>query len=136
MNSVLKHLFVLSGILLFANTLYAQKLVTFPDIPGRTPSDKYVCRVRQVGTEEWKPAFVIQTKCKNNPKDNVPAGVDNGYFKMLDGWSASFVSFEFSGTSVEVEISKVNGAPINKALVRPVGHASAATIVNGKAYDK
>jgi|GEM_PF-3431671 len=134
MNSVLKHLFVLSGILLFANTLYAQKLVTFPDIPGRTPSDKYVCRVRQVGTEEWKPAFVIQTKCKNNPKDNVPAGVDNGYFKMLDGWSASFVSFEFSGTSVEVEISKVNGAPINKALVRPVGHASAATIVNGKAY--
>jgi hypothetical protein len=135
MQSNLKHLFVLLGILFSANTLLAQKLIAFPDIPGRTPSDKYVCRVRQVGTEEWKNAFVIQTKCKNNPKDNVPpTGVDNGYFKILDGWSASFIAFEFSGTSVEVEISKVGGAAITKAMVRPVGHASAATIVNGKAY--
>lgn len=135
MKSNLKHLFVLLGILFSANMLHAQKLITFSDIPGRTPSDKYVCRVRQIGTEEWKSAFVIQTKCKNNPKDNVPStGVDNGYFKMLDGWSASFIAFEFSGTSVEVEISKVGGAPITKAMVRPVGHASAATIANGKAY--
>jgi hypothetical protein len=94
-----------------------------------------MCRVRQFGTEEWKSAFVIQTKCKNNPDENVPpTGPDNGYFKMLDGWSASFIAFEFSGTSVEVEIAKVGGAPITKAMVRPVGHASAATIVNGKTY--
>lgn len=120
---------------MFTDLLYAQKLITFPEIPGRTPSDKYVCRVRQVGTEEWKPAFVIQTKCKNNPDENTPpTGADNGYFKMLDGWSASFIAFEFSGTSVEVEISKVGGAAIKKAMVRPVGHASAATIANGKAY--
>jgi len=135
MYSNLKYLVVFLSILFFANGLFAQQLVTFPDIPGRTPSDKYICRVRQVGTEEWKPAFVIQTKCKNNPKDNVPStGVDNGYFKILDGWSASFIAFEFSGTSVEVEIGKVGGAPITKAMVRPVGHASAATIANGKAY--
>lgn len=126
---------VLLGILSYTNTLQAQKLITFPDIPGRTPSDKYVCRVRQVGTDEWKSAFVIQTKCKNNPDENTPpTGADNGYFKMLDGWSASYIAFEFSGTSLEVEISKVGGAPITKAMVRPVGHASAATIANGKAY--
>lgn len=126
--------------LLSCEFLQAQKLVTFPDIPGRTPSDKYTCRVRQVGSEVWKSAFVIQTKCKNNPKDNSPAtGPDNGYFKILDGWSASFIAFEFSGTSVEVEISKVGGAAISKAMVRPVGHASAAIIANGKAcivFDK
>jgi hypothetical protein len=135
MNSNLKYLFVLLIILFFTITLHAQNLVTFPDIPGRTPSDKYICRVRQVGSDEWKSAFVIQTKCKNNPDENTPpTGADNGYFKILDGWSASFIAFEFSGTSVEVEISKVGGAAITKAMVRPVGHASAATIVNGKAY--
>jgi hypothetical protein len=135
MKSNRKYLFVLLIILFFTITLHAQKLVTFPDIPGRTPSDKYMCRVRQVGSDEWKSAFVIQTKCKNNPDENTPpTGADNGYFKILDGWSASFIAFEFSGTSVEVEISKVGGAAITKAMVRPVGHASAATIVNGKAY--
>jgi hypothetical protein len=135
MQSNLNYFFVLLSLLLITNIIQAQKLVTFPDIPGRTPSDKYVCRVRQVGTEEWKPAFVIQTKCKNNPDENTPpTGPDNGYFKMLDGWSASFIAFEFSGTSVEVEISKVGGAPITKAMVRPVGHTSAAQITNGKAY--
>lgn len=135
MQSNLNHFLVLLSLLFFTDILQAQKLVTFPDIPGRTPSDKYMCRVRQVGSDEWKSAFVIQTKCKNNPKDNVPpTGTDNGYFKMLDGWSASFIAFEFSGTSVEVEISKVGGAAITKAMVRPVGHASAATIANGKAY--
>jgi len=135
MKSFLIYFSVLLSILFYTNTLQAQKLITFPDIPGRTPSDKYVCRVRQVGTDEWKDAFAIQTKCKNNPdENNPPTGADNGYFKMLDGWSASFIAFEFSGTSLEVEISKVGGAPITKALVRPVGHASAATIVNGKAY--
>jgi hypothetical protein len=52
----------------------------------------------------------------------------------LANWTASWIAFEFSGTPVEVEISKVGGAPINKAMVRPVGHASAARIENGKAY--
>ena len=135
MKSFLIYFSVLLSILFYPNTLQAQKLITFPDIPGRTPSDKYVCRVRQVGTDEWKDAFVIQTKCKSNPDENTPpTGADNGYFKMLDGWSASFIAFELSSTSVEVEISKVGGAAITKAMVRPVGHASAATIVNGKAY--
>jgi len=108
MQSNLFLFIALLGILMSPNFLYAQKLITFPDIPGRTPSDKYICRVRQVGSDEWKSAFVIQTKCKNNPdENNPPTGPDNGYFKMLDGWSASFIAFEFSGTSVEVEISKV-----------------------------
>ena len=111
----------------------AQELITYPEIPGRDPSDKYVCRVRKVGSEEWKDAFVLQTKSK--PRTNNPDGSNqNGYVDILTNWTASWIAFEFSGTAVEVEISKVGGAPINKAMVRPVGHASAARIENGKAY--
>ena len=69
MKSNLNHLFVLLCILLFTDILNAQMLITFPDIPGRTSSDKYVCRVRQVGTEEWKDAFVLQTISKPEIKD-------------------------------------------------------------------
>lgn len=126
---------VLLSILFFTNTLQAQELFPFPDIPGRTPSDKYVYRVRQVGTDEWKDAFVFQTICKNNPdENNSPTDADNGYFKMFDGGSSSYIAFEFSGISLDVEISKVGGAPITKAMVMSIGHASAATIANGKAY--
>ncbi len=135
MRSIFIHFLLLLGLSVYCDILTAQKLITFPDIPGRIASDKYQCRIRILGSEEWDSAFVIQTKCKNNPDENTPpTGPDNGYFKMLDSWSASFIAFEFENTSVEVEISKVGGAPIVKAMVRPVGHASAAEIRDGKAY--
>lgn len=108
--------------------LHGQELLTFSAIPSRTPSDKYTCRVRQVGSAVWQDAFVLQTisKPRTNPS--------NGYTNNLLNWTASWIAFEFSGTAVEVEIAKVGGAAITKAMVRPVGHASAATIVDGKVY--
>ncbi len=115
------------------NNLCSQELITFPDIPGRTPSDKYECRVRQVGTDEWKDAFVLQTISKPEVKDANGANL-TGYKNNLLNWTASWITFEFSGTAIEVEISKVGGGAIKKAMVRPVGHASAATIVDGKTY--
>lgn len=118
---------------LASNRLLAQQLITFPTIPDRTPSNKYSCRVRQVGSNVWQNAFVLQTISK--PRINNPDGsVQNGYTTLLTNWTASWIAFEFSGTAVEVEISKVDGTAITKAMVRPVGHASAATIVNGKVY--
>ena len=107
----------------------AQELVVFSDIPSRTPSDKYTCRVRQVGSNVWNNAFVLQTISSASPNPQV-----NGYVSNLANWSASWIAFEFSGTPVEVEISKVGGASITKGMVRPVGHASAATVSNGKIY--
>ena len=118
---------------MFPVILPAQELITFPDIPGRTPSDKYMCRVRQVGTDEWKDAFVLQTISKPEEKDANGANL-TGYKNNLLNWTASWIAFEFSGTAVEVEISRVDGTAINKAMVRPVGHASAAKIENGKVY--
>lgn len=119
--------FVLSCPLLSIGSLKAQELISFPDIPGRNPSEHYECRVRQVGSDEWHDAFVLQTISK------APAE-DNGYTQILDGWTASWISLEFNGTAVEVEITKIDGGVINKAMVRPVGHASAAEIRDGKAY--
>jgi len=120
-------------ILFSSDLLHAQTLTTFPDIPGRTRSDKYLCRVRLLSSEEWKEAFVLQTISKPEIKDASGANL-TGYKSNLLNWTASWIAFEFSGTAVEVEISKVGGAPITKAMVRPVGHASAARIADGKAY--
>lgn len=118
--------------LLPSGFLQAQKLITFPEIPGRDPSEHYLCRVRQVGSDQWKDAFVLQTVSKPEVREN-DVNI-SGYKTNLLNWTASWISFEFSGTPVEVEISKVGGNPIIKAMVRPVGYASAATIIDGKAY--
>lgn len=115
-----------------SNALVAQELITYTDIPARDASEYYKCRVRQIGSSDWKDAFVLQTTCKYNPKSD--GGENNAYFPKLEGWTASWIAFEFSGTPVEVEISKVSGEPITKAMVRPVGDASEAKITDGKAY--
>jgi hypothetical protein len=67
-----------------------------------------VCRVRQVGTEEWKDAFVLQTISKPEIKDANGANL-TGYKNNLLNWTASWIAFGFSGASVEVEISKIDG---------------------------
>ena len=121
------------SLLLTYNSLLAQKLIAYPDIPGREPSAHYLCKVRQAGDTVWKDAFVLQTISKPEVKDASGANI-TGYKNNLHNWTASWIAFEFSGNPVEVEIAKVGGAPITKAMVRPVGHASAATIANGKVY--
>ena len=67
-----------------------------------------MCRVRQVGAEEWKDAFVLQTISKPEIKDANGANL-TGYKNNLLNRTASWIAFEFSGTSVEVEISKIDG---------------------------
>lgn len=122
----------LTILIFFTNTLIAQELKTFPEIPGRTPSNKYQCRVRMVGSGEWVDAFVLQTISK--PEIKINGNNSNGYLNQLKAWSASWIAFEFENTPVEVEISKVGGIAIKKAMVRPVGAASEAKIVDGKVY--
>lgn len=113
-------------VLLMANSGFGQQLITYPTIPGRDSSDQYSCRVRMVCSNDWHEAFVGQTVSQ-------PSG-NNGYIEHLEGWSASWASFEFENTEVVVEVSKVNGSPITSAMVRPEGFASPALIENGKAY--
>lgn len=113
-------------LLLAAFPTEAQQLKTFGNIPGRLPSDKYQCRVRPVCSNSWQNAFVLQTISQ--------ASNNNAYVSHLTNWSASWIAFEFEGMEVVVEISKVDGTPIQSAMVRPVGMASPAVIENGKVY--
>ncbi|MGL4631850.1 MAG: 3-coathanger stack domain-containing protein, partial [Leadbetterella sp.] len=130
------YLFLMS-LLLFSEIMQAQELITYPTIPGRSPSDKYTCRVRKVGTTTWQDAFVLQTVSKPNATSPSP---NNGYVSDLKNWTASWIAFEFSGGAVEVEIALASGVSISgltsitQAMVRPVGHASSAVISNGKVY--
>ena len=128
------HLFFFFLLLLFSGTSSAQelKLKVFTEIPGRDSSVHYHCRVRPVGDTAWKEVFVLETKSKTvSSKEQQQT---TKYTEHLSNWTASWISFEFAGTAVEVEISKANGNPIQKAKVRPEGHASAARIENRKAY--
>ncbi len=125
-------LFISLIILITFNNVFGQELIIFGNIPGRNPSTKYSCRVRQVCSNEWDTSFVLQTTSK--PEIDSNGQNMNGYVSHLEDWSASWIAFEFSGTAVEVEISKVDGSPIIKAMVRPMGEAKPAQIINGKAY--
>jgi hypothetical protein len=120
-------------LLMFSSILNAQQLKVYSTIPGRAASDKYECKVKQVSDASWQNAFVIQSKSLFNPSDPNKLGPDNGFFKELVNWSASYVAFEFDNTTVEVEIAKKDGNPITKAVVRPAGEAS-VRISGGKAY--
>jgi hypothetical protein len=120
------HCFERSLILLLALLpLFARAdLHVYPSVPGLEPSEHYTVRVRAIGGE-WQSAFAWQTQCK----------MDGGYFDTLEGWTHSYVNFETAG-AVEVEIARVNGQPIRSAAVHPERHASACTVVDGKALVK
>jgi hypothetical protein len=119
--------------LFFSEKAQAQQLITYSNVPGRTPSAHYQCRVRLKNTNTWENAFVLQTTAQQSVTG--PNDYHNGYVALTNGWTASWIAFEFAAnTEVEVEISKVNGKPIKKAMVRPVGDAQPALIRNGKAY--
>lgn len=114
-------------------TISAQKLITYANIPGRTASDQYICKVKfeKEKDTKWRDAFVLQTRAKEKTEDP-----ENAYYDILRGFTASWISFEsdFKGDNVVVEIAKKDGSPITKAMVRPVDEASSAIIKNGKAY--
>lgn len=113
--------------------VHAQQLITFSTIPGRTPSEHYQCRVRLKNSATWESAFVLQTTAK--PNVTGPNDYHNGYVANVEGWTASWIAFEFAaGNEVEVEIARVNGKPIRKAMVRPVEDTKPALIRDGKVY--
>ncbi|WP_242155530.1 T9SS type A sorting domain-containing protein [Aestuariivivens sediminis] len=119
--------------LLYFTELSAQELVVFNNIPGRSASDHYLCRVKFESEDNtaWRDAFVLQTRGKEAAED--PEGA---YYGVIRGFTASWIAFEsdFNGDKVVVEISKKDGSSITKAMVRPVGDASPAVVVDGKAY--
>ncbi|MFH4967729.1 hypothetical protein V8G61_05935 [Gaetbulibacter sp. M240] len=123
----------ISLIIFSANESKSQELIVYNNIPGRAASDHYECRVKFENEDNtaWRNAFVLQTRAKEKQEDP-----ENAYYDIVRGFTASWISFEsdFKDNKVIVEISKKDGSPITKAMVRPMGDASPAKISNGKAY--
>jgi hypothetical protein len=130
-----KHFFIFFLFMSMGNAqLHSQVLKVYTNIPGRTASDKYVCKVKVLNSTTWQDAFVIQSKSFRNPSE-FGSSPDNGFFKELENWTHSYIAFESDFSSVvEVEIAKKDGSAITKVpKIRPEGEAT-ATILGGKAY--
>jgi len=103
-------------------------LIVYSDVPGGEASDYYELSVRSAGGHaSWRKAFAFITRSKEAKKGK------NKYFSHLNGWSNTYINFEM-GRPVEVEISRVNGKPIRKAVAHPERKVSSCIVRNGKAY--
>ncbi len=118
-------LFVTSGVIAQENE---QALVVYKNVPGLKPSAHYSFRVRSVGSKQWKHSFAFVTTCKQGDSKQ------NGYFPHLSGWSNSYTNIEMGNVPIEVEISRPDHRPIQKAAVHPRRQAKSCVVRDGKAY--
>ena len=127
----MKQRFVLLAAFLFVSysELHAaEELVVYPPVPGLAASEHYTVRVRaNIEGSPWQSAFAWETRCKTIEKNT------DGYFEHLAGWTHTYVNIETTG-AVQFEVARVNGQPIQTAVVRPQRKASSCTVKDGKAY--
>ncbi|MFK7740024.1 MAG: endo-polygalacturonase [Planctomycetota bacterium] len=97
-------------------------------VPLATPSPHYSFRVRPVGSSQWQTPFAFLTRCEGANSANTR------YFSHLADWSNTYINFEMSRSEpVEVEIARVNGAPIMTAAAHPSRKAKGVQVLaNGK----
>ena len=126
-------LFLLIGVAVFAFSEASEGVHVYPPVPGLEPSPHYSFKVRIQGSNKWIDAFAFVTTCKS---DGVTNGVTaNAYYWRLDKWSNTYINFEMaSHNRVEIEISKVNGEPITRAVARPSHSVNRCKVIDGKAY--
>jgi hypothetical protein len=106
-------------------------LRVYADVPGLAPSEQYRFRVRPEGTEAWLSPFAFITRSKETPTAEM---VETRYFSHLNNWSNTYINFEMApDTPVEIEIARVDGTPIESAVVRPVPKATSIAVKDGKA---
>ena len=128
---------LLAALLLTAQVVCAADapdvLRVYGNVPGLPPSDQYRFRVRTVGAgvTAWQDAFAFITSSRATKAGNDKA--NKGYFGHLRGWSNTYINFEMN-RPVEVEISRVNGLAICKAVVHPSRGAQSCVIRSGRAY--
>tara|TARA_A100001015_G_scaffold118293_1_gene131188 strand:- start:1715 stop:4777 length:3063 start_codon:yes stop_codon:yes gene_type:complete len=103
-------------------------LHVYSAVPGLAPSEHYQFRVRTVGSSTWLDAFAFITRCK-------AGGENSAYYEHLEDWSNSYINFEMlDGVPVEIEITKVDGSPIETATAHPAHRVNSCEVANGKAY--
>ncbi|MCX7011370.1 MAG: endo-polygalacturonase [Candidatus Sumerlaeota bacterium] len=115
-----------------------QKLIVYSDVPGATPSEFYRIRVRSEATKmEWQSVFAhitrsLYSQAKIPKKPGSTSSMEN-YYDHVKDWSHTYGNIEMD-SPVEIEVSRANGAPIQKAAVHPAAKAGKATLKDAKAY--
>ena len=126
---------VLTALLLLVATLVRAKSTSFrvvKNIPGRMPSNSYSAEVRDSASGAWMPGFVLQTIARNASHGGDMSGGPGGcgYFKHLNGWSASWLNVEIdAGTSVQIRVKRINGEPITTARPHPASAGNFSTVL-------
>lgn len=104
-------------------------LYVYEPVPGLEASEQYVMRVRTFESgSSWHDAFSFITRCKQG--DGMK---ENHYFERLSWWTNTYINFEMN-RPIEVEITRVNGEPIEKATPHPVHKVESCFVRDGKAY--
>lgn len=109
-----------------------KELIVYSTVPNLAPSEFYSLSVRpEVGSGDavgpWREAFAFITRCKEGIKD------ENKYFERLTDWSNTYINFEMA-KPVEIEITRLDGLPIQKAAAHPAAKVKSCEVRDGKAY--
>ena len=93
------------------------------DVPGRPPSTHFTAEVLVNST--WTPVYVFQT----TSQPSIPSP-HNGYFPLLENWTASWVSSQLpaGSPSLLLRVRRADGSPISTAVVHPA--SSGAQVLN------
>ena len=104
----------------------------YSPVPGLEPSEFYSFRVRAVGSETWLSPHAFITRCVPSTPEN---DASHYYSQWIGDWSNTYINFEMNpSTPVEIEISKVGGAPIISAAAHPRRAVISTEVADGKAY--
>ena len=110
-------------------------LIVYTDVPGLSPSEFYRVRVRSGATNNmWQESFCLISRSLWSEQDGIEeSNHKERYFTHLKDWSHTYTNIEMKG-AVEIEISKANGEPVQKAVVHPLAKGIATTLRDGRAY--
>jgi len=114
------------------SSLLAQSLSVYPPVDGLAQSEYYSFRIRQVGSSSWLTPFAWITRCV----ESTPENDDSKYYSQWIGsWSNTYINFEMANsTQVEIEITKIDGSDITKAVAHPQDKVISCSVSGGKAY--
>ena len=91
------------------------RISVYGDVPGLSPSPYYNFRVREKGSKGWLSTFALMTECSLEKFCNT-----TGFYDQLANWSNTYINFEMQdGVNIEIEITKLFGEPLQKAVVHP-----------------
>ena len=124
-------IFILAPLMLCRVVDKNNEISVYEGVPGLEPSPYYSIRLRKEGSSDsWLDTFALVTECTKEKYCNT-----TNHYEILGNWSNSYVNFEMKdGVGIVIEITKLYGEPITKAVVHPYTASKSCKVRNGKAY--